>query len=152
MRLQSFEDHQLTELMTWFPDLAACRMWGGPQFRFPFTPATFREDAKVDSLSTWSLVQDDGAFVGFGQYYLRVGRCHLGRLAIAPHLRGRGLGRRLVDELSREGARELGVESFSLFVLPGNERASRLYRRLGFVEARYPESSTVFEHCTYMVK
>jgi len=56
MQLQRFDDARLGELMNWFPDAHACRVWGGMQFRFPFTPATFREDAKIDSLrrGCWS--------------------------------------------------------------------------------------------------
>jgi len=150
VRLQPFEVNQLAELMSWFPDRHSCQTWGGPQFRFPFTEATFREDAMLDSLPTHALVEA-GALVGFGQYYQRVGRCHLARLAVALALRGRGLGCRLVQELCRKGKAELGVESFSLFVLPDNDRALRLYQRLGFLAVRYPEPAPEFEGCIYMV-
>lgn len=152
VRLQPFDAAQLAELMSWFPDEGACRIWGGPGFRFPFTPATFRQDAKLDTLSTWALVDDDGGLAGFGQYYLRLGRCHLGRLAIAPAMRGRGIGSELVHELCRRGAAGLGVDSFSLFVMPGNERALRLYARLGFQPMTYPELSPGFEGAIYMIK
>lgn len=152
VRLQPFDETRLAELMSWFPDEGACRIWGGPGFRFPFTPATFRQDAKVDSLATWSLVDSDASFVGFGQYYLRVGRCHLGRLAITPAMRGHGIGSKLVHELCRKGAAELGIDSFSLFVMPGNERALRLYARLGFQPTPYPEPSPGFEGAIYMIK
>ena len=137
--------------MSWFPDERSCRTWGGPEFRFPFTEGTFAEDAKLTSLPTWALVQGAGAFVGFGQFYLRAGRCHLGRLAIAPALRGRGLGSRLVHELCQRGKADLGVESFSLFVLPGNERALRLYQRLGFTAVPYPEPLPGLKATIYMV-
>jgi RimJ/RimL family protein N-acetyltransferase len=43
------------------------------------------------------------------------------------------------------------VDAYSLFVLPGNERAERLYRRLGFTPVPYPESAPEFDGCTYMV-
>jgi ribosomal protein S18 acetylase RimI-like enzyme len=149
--LQRFDPARLPELMRWFLDADACRIWGGPLFRFPFTPATFREDARVDSLASWALLDDSRALAGFGQYYLRAGRCHLGRLAVAPALRGRGLGGTLVRELCRAGSSDLGIETYSLFVLPGNERAMRLYEHLGFTPARYPEADPAFDDCTYMV-
>ena len=149
MQLQRFDDARLGELMSWFPDAHACRVWGGMQFRFPFTPATFREDAKIDSLPTWMLVEA-GEMVAFGQYYLRIGRCHLGRLAVTPDRRSRGIGAALVRELCARGSAELGVDEFSLFVLPGNERARRLYERLGFEVDRYPDPSPPYADCIYM--
>ncbi len=137
--------------MRWFPDEVSCHAWGGPEFRFPYTEATFRVDAKLASLSTWALAADDGTLAGFGQFYLRVGRCHLGRLAIAPDSRGQGLGATLVRELCRQGSAALGVETYSLFVLPGNARALRLYRRLGFAPVPYPEPNPLLDPYIYMV-
>jgi ribosomal protein S18 acetylase RimI-like enzyme len=151
LKLQAFRPTELRELMTWFPDRASCQVWGGPGFRYPFTEDTFREDAKVQELASWSLMDSEGTFCAFGQYYLRLGRCHLGRLAVAPGLRGRGIGTTLVRELGERGRAELGADSYSLFVLPGNERAMRLYSRLGFVARPYPEPASVFDGCVYMV-
>jgi ribosomal protein S18 acetylase RimI-like enzyme len=151
LTLEPFEGGQLPELMRWFPDRQSCQTWGGPDFRFPFTEATFRADARLGELPCFALVDDDGRLAGFGQYYLRLGRCHLGRLAIAPGRRGRGLGTTLVHELGRRGQAALGVSGLSLFVLPGNERALRLYRRLGFCEATYPEPLPGMEGCVYMI-
>jgi ribosomal protein S18 acetylase RimI-like enzyme len=151
VRIQRFDAARLPELMRWFPDADACRVWGGPSFRFPCTLESFRADTRVDELSSWALLDDEATLVGFGQYYLRVGRCHLGRLAIAPDRRGRGLGRTLVHELCRLGSADLVVDTYSLFVLPGNERAMRLYQQLGFEAARYPEPDPMFDDCNYMV-
>src|SRR5688572_24995217 len=95
-----FELARLKELMAWFPDARTLRTWGGPDFRFPFTPASFREDAKLDDIDSFSLVcGDDGGLAAFGQCYLRIGRCHFGRVAVAPARRGRGLGTRLFHEM-----------------------------------------------------
>jgi ribosomal protein S18 acetylase RimI-like enzyme len=151
VKLQPFDVAYLPELMGWFPDGRATTVWGGPGFRFPFTEASFREDARIDSLPTRALHDDRGHFVGFGQYYERAGRCHLGRLAIAPSMRNHGYGTQLVRALCVEGGQALGFDTFSLFVLPGNARALRLYANLGFVTATYPEPSPLFVDCVYMV-
>ena len=124
MQLQQFEDCRLEELMRWFPDAHACRVWGGTQFRFPFTPATFREDAKIDSLPTWMLVEA-GEMVAFGQYYLRIGRCHLGRLAVTPQRRGRGIGAVLVRELCVQGAAEFGVYAGCIYMVQRAKSAAK---------------------------
>jgi len=151
LSLRAFQSRDLPELMSWFRDGISCRTWGGPEFRYPFTEEAFREDAKVQELASWSMVDGDGTLCAFGQYYPRLGRCHLGRLAVAPALRGRGIGGALVRELAQRGLAELGADACSLFVLPGNERAARLYSRLGFVARPYPEPAPIFDACTYMV-
>ena len=147
-----FDDSRLPELMQWFPDAGSCAVWGGPQFRWPFTPASFRTDARIGELPSRMLIDDAGhAMVAFGQFYRRLGRCHLGRLAVRPETRGRGAGTRLIRELCAEGSRALDVAEFSLFVLVRNEPAERLYRRLGFEDAPYPEALSVSEPVRYMV-
>lgn len=136
--------------MTWFADITSLRTWGGPEFRFPFTDASFREDATLMSLPTWSLVRDEGTLAAFGQCYLRAGRCHFGRLAVSPGLRGRGYGTTLIGELARWGTAEFGTTSMSLFVIASNPRAIALYRRLGFSETPYPEPSPATDSFIYM--
>ena len=151
VNFRPFDDAQLPELMSWIVDATACQTWGGPDFRFPFSESTFREDSRIGRVPSWVLTDDNSALVAFGQYYLRIGRCHLGHLAVAPSLRGRGLGSRLIRELCRTGRNDLGVDSFSLFVLSSNEPGLRLYQRLGFCPVPYPDTSPAFESIVYMV-
>ncbi|HJU38058.1 MAG TPA: GNAT family N-acetyltransferase, partial [Tahibacter sp.] len=140
MHLEPIDDDRIDAMMTWFPDAAACLVWGGVDFRFPYTDETFRTDARIADLPSYALVDDAGAFVGFGQYYRRLGRCHVARLAVAPDARGRGCGSVLIEQLCKLGHRTLGVAGDSLFVLEQNVDAKRLYLRLGFRDATYPEA------------
>ena len=103
MNFRRFDPDRLPDLMTWFGDAHELRTWGGPDFRFPFTPATFREDARVDAIDSFALVADDGALAAFGQCYLREGRCHFGRVGVAPRWRSAGLGTRLLREMAAWG-------------------------------------------------
>ena len=137
-----FELARLPELMAWFPDARTLRTWGGPDFRFPFTSASFHEDAKLDDIDSFSLV-DGGGLAAFGQCYLRIGRCHFGRVAVAPARRGQGLGTRLLREMARWGRARFGPRELSLFVNRDNPDARRLYQRLGFREARYPDPAVL---------
>ena len=151
VNFRRFEPARLPELMTWFPDAEQCRNWGG-DFRFPFTPESFREDSKIDEIASWSLVDEDAALAAFGQCYVRIERCHFGRLAVSPRMRGRGLGTRLIRELTAWGLAEFGKRELSLFVNTNNEAAHRLYLRLGFHEAPYPEERSPFmANSRYMV-
>ena len=82
--------------MTWFPDARSVLEWGGPQFRYPFTEDTFRDDCHWGRMATFRLSDPDGRFVAFGQLYKRYGRINLARLIAHPSIRGQGIGKRLV--------------------------------------------------------
>ena len=139
------------QIMTWFPDELSCRVWGGPAFRFPFTPETFLTDSKLAELPSYVLIRDPAELCAFGQFYLRAGRCHLSRLAVAPTQRGRGVGTELIRLLIREGKKTLGVTESSLFVHVTNTSALALYQRLGFKCASYPEPGLMIPDSHYMV-
>ena len=151
MRFRRFDPVQVPELMTWFADAEALRTWGGPDFRFPFTAASFREDSRVDSIDSFVLVAEGGSVAAFGQCYLRVARCHFGRVGVAPPRRGQGLGTRLLREMAAWGLAEFGPRELSLFVSKGNADAHRLYARLGFRETAYPEAMPAGMDAHYMV-
>ena len=139
------------QMMTWFPTEDSCHVWGGPEFRFPFTTETFLADSKLMRLPSYALIGESGELCGFGQFYSRVGRCHLSRLAVAPDYRGRGLGTQLIETLLREGKKTLGVTQGSLFVHVTNTSATALYERLGFTRSPYPEPGLAIPNSHYMV-
>ena len=141
----------LPQIMAWFPTEHSCRVWGGPDLRFPFTAETFLADSKLTSLPSYVLVEEPDEPCGFGQFYLRAGRCHLSRLAVAPAARGRGLGTRLIELLLRTGKTTLGVTESSLFVHVTNTSAIALYERLGFARAAYPEPDLAIPDSHYMI-
>ena len=141
MKFQRFDTAQVPELMSWFADAAALRIWGGPDLRFPFTAASFREYSRDDSIDSFDLVSEGGSVAAFGQCYLRVRRCHFGRVGVSPRWRGQGLGTRLFREMADWGLAEFGPRELSLFVDKTNTDARRLYLRLGFREVEYPEAT-----------
>jgi len=138
LTLASATPLQLLEMMNWFPSAESCRIWGGPEFRFPFTAENFRADCQLLDRPSFALLDAAAALCGFGQYYLRAGRCHLARLVIAPTCRGRGFGTTLIELLAAEGKAALGVDQCSLFVSTTNTAALALYQRRGFARAEYP--------------
>ena len=70
----------------------------------------------------------DGACVGTGRLYLQDGIGILGRLAILPEFRGRGLGRGLVQALIIAGQTR-GIHEF---LLGAQTHALDFYKKLGF--------------------
>jgi hypothetical protein len=55
-RLVSTTQEHLRLLMTWFPDAESCRLWGGTDFRHPFTEDSFVADSRCETLPSYSLV------------------------------------------------------------------------------------------------
>jgi ribosomal protein S18 acetylase RimI-like enzyme len=139
----------LHRMMDWFVDRDSCAVWS-PNLRFPFNEETFAADTMWETLPSYSLVNPDGELLGFGQYYDRLGRCHLGRLVIAPAHRGKGLGAHLIRSLVARGAPLLGASECSLFVSHFNPAAARLYARLGFTVTPYPDGAPIPD-CDYMI-
>lgn len=151
MYLTQPSNTHLIELMSWFPTEEALSIWSGPGFRYPLDINTFKNDLKLDSLKSFSLVSTEGDFLAFGQYYLRLGKCHLGRLVVNPSFRGQGVVSHLIEKLSVMGKSELKTDSCSLFVLGHNKSAIQAYTKLGFSIVDYPDEIPL-ENCLYMVK
>lgn len=151
MRLTQTSDENFIELMSWFSNEDELNLWSGPNFRYPFDLRSFKADLKLDTLKSFSLISNEGEFLAFGQYYLRLGMCHLGRLVVNPNLRGKGIASHLIKQLSILGRSDLRAKSCSLFVLGHNESAIQAYTKLGFSIADYPEEIPL-KNCLYMVK
>lgn len=87
----------------------------------------------------------DAAIVGFAAVIGRVGpeapdeeqsiHTYVSDLVVLPAHRGRGIGRRLLEQ-AESLARRLGTARLEIGVLSKNEGAARLYRDFGFADFR----------------
>ena len=141
----------IKEIMTWFTSESDLSIWSGPNFRYPYTLETFQQDLQLDQLNSFALVSLEGELMAFGQFYLRLSRCHLGRLVVSPEFRGQGVAGLLMSSLCEIGNRQLETTESSLFVLEHNQAAIAAYEKFGFEPRSYPESLSL-KNCLYMVK
>lgn len=148
--IQPLENH-LLEIMSWFSSEKELTDWSGPNFRYPYDISSFVEDLKLNTLSSFSLVSDEFEFLAFGQYYERLGKCHLGRLIVNPKFRGKGIASELMFNICELGLKDLKVKECSLFVLAHNKYAIQAYEKFGFSFVNYPDEISL-ENCLYMVK
>ena len=88
MRLTQPSDENFIELMSWFSNEDELSIWSGPNFRYPCDLINFKSDLNLNALKSFSLISSEGDLLAFGQYYLRLGQCHLGRLVVSPSRRG----------------------------------------------------------------
>ncbi|MDN4482772.1 ribosomal protein S18-alanine N-acetyltransferase [Demequina lignilytica] len=77
----------------------------------------------------------DGALAGYAVYGFDGDAFHLMNLAVVPAMRGRGLGRALMEDFMAE-ARRLGAPDAWLEVAVTNRVALALYRSYGFEDVR----------------
>lgn len=145
-------DADFNVLMTWFPGAVDVGRWGGPEFEHPFTAASFRRDCRWPGIPSYSLRDDDGTLLAFGQFYDRNGYINLARIGVRPGLRGQGIGRDLMSRLMTAGRARLQLPAWSLFVYRDNEAALRCYRALGFEIRPYPPGETLADVCYFMTR
>jgi ribosomal-protein-alanine N-acetyltransferase len=74
------------------------------------------------------------AVAGFCAFWLICDEIHINNLAIRPDFRAQGIGSALLRHVLGQ-ARELGARRATLEVRASNERARRLYERMGFYVA-----------------
>jgi len=151
MKLINPTKNHLNEMMNWFSCEQDLIDWSGPNFRYPFTLSSFVDDLKLNTLKSFSLVNNESEFLAFGQYYQRLGKCHLGRLIVNPNFRGQGVVSELINKICKLGRNELALTECSLFVLQHNDSAIKAYKKFGFSTSNYPDKIPL-ENCLYMVK
>jgi len=151
MQLTKTLECHLKEMMDWFANEAELKQWAGPGIRYPFDLSSFTADLKITPNNAFSLISDTGELFGFGQYYQRLDKCHLGRLVVNPKFRGKGVIAELIKQISEQGTKALNVTACSLFVLSHNQSAVKAYQKVGFLFADYPDEMPLAD-CLYMVK
>ena len=151
MKTEKAELEHAREIIGWFPDKESVIRWGSPYMRYPLQEEMFLEDIFWGRINSRIAVGEDGRLLGFGQFYLKLGRCHLARLVINPALRGQGLGEEFVAALMKFGSGKLETQEFSLYVMTANRPAFNCYRSLGFTLAEYPHGDSQLENCVFMV-
>lgn len=150
--LEPATDADLDQIMGWFPDAASADIWSGPDFRFPFSPQSFREDLRPDLMASWALRDSDDELAAFGQSYERAGRGHLARLVVNPAMRRQGVGKRLIQCIIAALEASHDYDEYSLFVYRHNEPAYRCYRSLGFAVVDYPADAAMPDKCFFLIR
>jgi ribosomal protein S18 acetylase RimI-like enzyme len=125
------EQHLLT-VKTWFSNTAEIYTWGGPNMLYPMADDTFLELMRAPHLRSYILVNSAQQELAFGQFYLRLGRYHLGRLAVNPQYRGQGLAKHLIRHLLAQASKQQNAQGASLFVFADNHIAMQCFEYFGF--------------------
>lgn len=116
----------------WVPDADALYLFTGPRLHWPLTESQLSDMESGDGFTAWMLVEDQtNDPVGHFDFTLQEETARVGRVILAPEIRGRGLAHDLVDNVIQQ-ARRLGASEIVLNVIVGNEPAIRAYKRADF--------------------
>jgi GNAT superfamily N-acetyltransferase len=97
----------------------------------PGAPSATPQDFSPPGGAFVALFEDDRAIAGGGVKRLDDEACEIKRMYVVPEARGRGLGRRLLEELEDE-ARRLGYHIVRLDTGPQQPGAQRMYQAAGY--------------------
>lgn len=101
-------------------------------FPTPWPRKLFEEEiAREFSDAIVAFSPESGDVLGYAICWIVVDESHLLNIAVRPDARGRGVGRELLRDCIRRGARA-GAERIHLEVRAGNMPALRMYERDGF--------------------
>jgi ribosomal protein S18 acetylase RimI-like enzyme len=133
LRLRPFVPGDDAEVTRWFADAGALRLFAGKRLRWPLDTAQWDGIRSDPTLTAWTaILGEDARPVGHGEIVEESPtEVRLAMIAVAPSVRGRGVGRTMVAALI-EKCREADYSLVILFVHPDNATAIRAYRGLGF--------------------
>lgn len=152
-QLEAATDIAILSVKAWFSNQQQLFSWGGPNMSYPMSDRAFLTILREPQLNSFCLFNADGQLLAFGQFYLRLERHHLGRLAVNPLFRNKGLAKILIASLLEKAQQKLGMRAASLFVFKDNDAALRCYLAMGFNEQSYPEGiPNNMPNCMYMVR
>jgi RimJ/RimL family protein N-acetyltransferase len=147
LTLRPLQPGDCDRLLSWIDSEDALYQWSGARaFSWPLDRGQLLRDLAVagDAELTFAATEASGEMVGHVR--LEVNRHHrlgfIGRVAVAPDQRGRGLGTALMRALARHAFDELALHRLNLVVYTFNTAAIACYRAVGFeVEGRMRDST-----------
>ncbi|MNG06423.1 ribosomal-protein-alanine N-acetyltransferase [compost metagenome] len=103
-------------------------------FTTPWSAEAFTNELSHNHFARYTVMEDGSGIIGYGGMWTIIDEAHVTNIAVRHDRRGRGLGERLLRRLMEQAA-EYGMDRMTLEVRVSNERAQRLYERLGFEPA-----------------
>lgn len=98
-------------------------------YPFPWTRGNFYDSLRA-GYDAWRFDDDTGRMVGYAVLMWAPDEVHLLNLSLERAAQGRGLGERCLRWLAEDACRR-GAPALLLEVRPSNQRALRLYERVG---------------------
>lgn len=148
MNLIDFETKHFPVLRSWLSSERDVVQWGGPELTYPITDDQL-EQMIIDGTTappkrlSWMAVNATQALVGHIQLAVdwRNGVARIGRVMIAPTMRGQGLAKSLLEAALQQAFSHPEIERTELNVYSWNSAAIRTYNKVGFFHEGVRRSS-----------
>lgn len=149
MTLIDFEAIHFPVLRSWLGSERDVVQWGGPDLTYPITDDQLeqmiidRQTSPPKRLS-WMAVNASQVIAGHIQLAVdwKNGVARIGRVIVAPTMRGQGLAKPLLEAGLERAFSHPRIERTELNVYSWNIAAIRTYKKLGFVHEGVRRSST----------
>ncbi|PWV93770.1 ribosomal-protein-alanine N-acetyltransferase [Paenibacillus cellulosilyticus] len=103
-------------------------------FTTPWTAEAFINELTHNHFAKYIVMEDHTGIIGYGGMWTIIDEAHVTNIAVRHDRRGMGLGEKMLQR-QMENATEYGMQRMTLEVRVSNDRAQRLYERLGFEPA-----------------
>lgn len=148
--LQAASVSHTRDLFEWFREPEAFTTWAGPRLEYPSTPEELHLNLSKQGFQYFALCDSGENVVAVGQLQLLPKALHLGRLAVHPSYRGKGLSYKLLNHLIYKASSLANFTEISLFVYESNDVAIKSYKKFGFTSAPWPRHVRKVQSCLYM--
>ncbi|AZB10896.1 N-acetyltransferase [Chryseobacterium sp. G0162] len=133
--LESFHINDASALISNIKDKKALLQFAGPMYRFPLTKDQLEVDLSDENRTLFKIIDvENQNTIGHAQIFLKDETFLLGRILIwDENNRGKGYGKKVMQELLKYGFSHLNRELAELNVYDWNTGAIECYKKVGFV-------------------
>lgn len=134
IELQLFNINDAPALISNIKDKKALLQFAGPMYHFPLTEDQLEADVSDEKRTLFKIVEAENQnTIGHAQIFLKDTTFLLGRILIwDENNRGKGYGKKVMQELLKYGFRNFNREIAELNVYDWNTGAIECYKKVGF--------------------
>ena len=132
--LQKFTKSDYKRLISWIDTAETLMQFAGPGFTFPLTSEQIDDSLSDNKRFAFKVIDtESGDCIGHSEIYLTGTSASLGRILIGDkQLRGKGLGKTIVEQLLDYCYNTLNQRQAELNVFDWNINAIKCYEKVGF--------------------
>ncbi|MDW6002525.1 GNAT family N-acetyltransferase [Vibrio mangrovi] len=132
MHLKKFSRDAAYEISNWFPTEQESLLWGGHRFGWPVRASAIIDRSELSNIEFYTLIENCNVLGFIELQKINETEMRLCRIAVSPHHRGQGLGKKLVQLSLNEIKHRNSYKTVTLAVFTKNNVAYHCYQSLGF--------------------